>query len=129
MPGDDEGGPGPAEPASVLAPPREHDEPLVDSALPVALAATRPRRGDEPHELHTWSFEPLRGKIVDVRASGFDYRGELVGADETELYLRTETRWVVLPLDRVTSVEPADQRPRPLGGPPPGFVEDGGEEG
>ena len=93
----------------------------IDPALPVALAATRPKRR-EPEELSRHDFARLKGQEVLVHASGFQYRGVLVGADETELYLRSETRWWVLPLERVTSVGRAKRALVPPAA-PPGFDE------
>jgi hypothetical protein len=90
------------------------DEDEIDPALPVPLSAQR-RRADDDDELRPHTFETLKYEQVLVRASGFLYRGTLIGADESDLYLKTETRWVVLPLDRVTSVAPDDARDRPLG--------------
>lgn len=91
----------------------------VDPAIPVELSATRPKRA-APEELSPHDFERLKGQEVSVRASGFEYRGVLVGADDAELYLRSETRWVLLPIERVTSVKKAEP---PLVPPaaPPGF--------
>lgn len=96
----------------------DDEEPEIDPALPVALTAQR-RRAFEPEddELRPHTFEALKYEKVVVRASGFTYRGTLIGADESDLYLKSETRWVVLPLDRVTSVAADDAPSRPLGGP------------
>lgn len=102
----------------------EHPRIPPDDVIPVALATTRPKKDlDAPHELGTFSFEDNKGRIVEVRASGFSYRGVLVGADEAELYLKTEMRWLVLPLDRVTSLRVIEEQHRPLGGPRDGEPE------
>jgi hypothetical protein len=97
------------------------DEDEVDPALPVALSAQR-HRPDDDDELRPHTFETLKYEQVVVRASGFLYRGTLIGADESDLYLKTVTRWVVLPLDHVTSVKPDDASRRPLG--LPGWLDD-----
>ena len=59
---------------------------------------------DDDTELKPFSFGPLRHRAVIVRANGFVYRGRLHGVDETDLYLRGELRWWVLPLPSITSV-------------------------
>lgn len=71
--------------------------------------AERDGKGDWPAE---FSFEALRFKQVIVISSGFIYRGELMGADETDLYLKGPLRYLVLPMDRVTSIRLAGQGPR-----------------
>lgn len=78
--------------------------------VPVVQVVGRRVRQDAP----AWTFEGLKGTRVRVRANGFEYRGVLVGADEGELYLRGELRFLVLPLADVTEVrpEPAEQRKR-----------------
>ena len=45
------------------------------------------------------------GQAVEVRAHGFAYRGDLVGADEEFIYLLGIMGWTVLPLEAVTSVK------------------------
>lgn len=95
----------------------DDDEAEALAALvPAAFAETVKRR--EPQELAAHTFEMLRGEAVVVRANGFVYRGVLVGADEQELYLRGELRWVVLPLSAVTEVLRDGRSERPLGLPP-----------
>jgi hypothetical protein len=58
----------------------------------------------------------LKGSLVDVMANGLRYRGTLVGADEEEIYLRGEMRYIVIALDRVSSVQAVVDVHRPLGG-------------
>jgi hypothetical protein len=57
-------------------------------------------------ELKPFTFEAYKGREVIVRSNGFTYRGVLIGADEDELYLRSEMRWIVLPLSQITDVKP-----------------------
>lgn len=84
-------------------------------AIPAGFAVTVAPR--ERTELARHTFESLKGEKVIVRANGFIYRGLLVGADEGELYLRGEMRWVVLPLAHITDVVKDDAKDTPLGGP------------
>lgn len=49
------------------------------------------------------------GQWVEVRAHGVTYTGELVGADEDTLYLKCQTSWVTIPMDRVSSLKPKDK--------------------
>lgn len=79
-------------------------------------------RRDDGIPVKPHSFGGLRGQAVIVRANGFLYRGTLVGADEAELYLRGEFRWVVLPLASVTDVRVDDTRDVPLGWPREAWV-------
>lgn len=79
-------------------------------------------------ELPAFTFESLKGERVEVRANGFTYRGVLVGADEGELYLRGEMRWVVLPLSDVSEVRLERPGRVALGGWRPGPVRDEGDE-
>lgn len=101
-------------------------DPPLDPAVPVEGAQTRPRRDLKSHDaLGAWDFEGLKRQFVEVIASGFLYRGTLVGADERELYLRGITRWWVIPLDRVSEVRRSqdrglDDRPMRRKGPIPG---------
>lgn len=91
----------------------EDDEAL--DAIPAAFAIKVEPRARTELARHT--FESLKGEKVIVRANGFIYRGLLVGADEGELYLRGEMRWVVLPLAHITGVVKDDAKDMPLGGP------------
>lgn len=104
----------------------------LDTAVPAAIAQTRPRRAREPRQLGAFDFEGLKGKHVEVRASGYRYTGTLVGADEQELYLRGLTRWWVVPLDRVSEVRLLSDTPPGQGkvrrrGPIPGDPDPSGE--
>ena len=86
-----------------LDPDRDLDRDL-DDIVPVGFTSIVHKRLDDDPKPYT--LESMKGEQVIVRANGFEYRGKLVGADEGELYLRSETRWVVLPLAIVTSVKP-----------------------
>lgn len=93
----------------------DEDDDVPPDALPAGFAVTVAPR--ERTELARHTFESLKGEKVIVRANGFLYRGVLIGADEGELYLRGEMRWVVLPLAYVTDVVKDDAKDVPLGGP------------
>jgi hypothetical protein len=49
----------------------------------------------------------LLGREVEVVYEGISYRGQLVGADESELYLLTSGGSFTLPLTSIASVRPA----------------------
>ena len=49
----------------------------------------------------------LQGRDVEVTYEGILYRGRLVGADESELYLMTTAGAFNFPLTSITSVRPA----------------------
>lgn len=93
----------------------DDDEIVGPDSVPAGFAVTVASR--ERTELARHTFESLKGEKVIVRANGFLYRGVLVGADEGELYLRGEMRWVVLPLAHITDVVKDDAKDVPLGGP------------
>jgi hypothetical protein len=91
----------------------DEDDDALGALVPTAFSRVvkRPSRD----ELPVYSLEALKGERVLVRANGFSYGGVLIGADEGELYLRTELRYLVLPLSSVTSVVPAPADRGPLG--------------
>jgi hypothetical protein len=49
----------------------------------------------------------LQGREVEVTYEGILYRGRLVGADESELYLMTPAGSFTFPFASITSVHPA----------------------
>jgi len=49
----------------------------------------------------------LQGREVEVEYEGSIYRGRLVGADETDLYLVTSAGSFTLPFDGIVSVRAA----------------------
>jgi hypothetical protein len=87
--------------------------------VPVAFAAVKAKRKDPEPSGYRDRLLAMKDRVVDVLSNGLRYRGVLVGADEEELYLRGEVRWIVLPLDRITSVNEVKEVRRPLGGPDP----------
>ncbi len=58
----------------------------------------------------SFSYEPLRFKRVEVMASGILYRGVFIGADENDLYIKGDMRWLILPLERVSSLRLEGER-------------------
>lgn len=56
-------------------------------------------------------LESLKGQDVAIMYRGLHYRGRLVGASDETLDLKTETQWLALPLDGITSVEPDSGAP------------------
>ena len=57
-------------------------------------------------------LDALKGEDVVVVYRGLRYRGLLVGASDDTLDLKTETQWLALPLDGITSVERVAVSPR-----------------
>lgn len=102
----------------------DDDLPPLD-VVPVSFSATKKRRDPVPEERFVDRLRAMKGAEVEVVSGGVRYRGLLIGADEQDLYLRAVLRWLVLPLDRVTSVHQVDEAIRPMGGPRP---EDTGED-
>ncbi len=49
-------------------------------------------------------LQMLQGKQVEVVYQGIIYKGKLVGASESEIYLQTLNDWVTLPMEDVTDV-------------------------
>lgn len=47
---------------------------------------------------------PKSGELIRVRANGVNYKGQFLAMSDTELYLKSETRTWVVPLDRILSV-------------------------
>ncbi len=93
------------------------DDDDIDEVVPAGFAVVVERR-EPPGDARPYTLEAMKGEDVVVRANGFTYRGRLIGADESDLYLRGEMRWIVLPLSSVTRVALEDKRPRHLGLPP-----------
>lgn len=53
----------------------------------------------------------LHGQEVEVRALGdIVYRGRLVEATDESLMLRSEERWIEIPMEKVVSVQKASSR-------------------
>lgn len=52
-------------------------------------------------------MQELTGKEVEVLAEGIIYRGVLVEIGETEVYLRSESGWIVLPIEKVGEIRAA----------------------
>ena len=88
----------------------DDDDDLVD-IVPAAVARVlEPRNTAPPRVPSAHSFARLLRRRVVVVAEGITYRGVLCGADETDLYLRGELRWLVLPLEKVRSVDRDHER-------------------
>jgi len=53
----------------------------------------------------------LHGQEVEVRALGdIVYRGRLIEATDESLMLRTEERWIEIPMEKVVSIQKASSR-------------------
>jgi hypothetical protein len=53
-------------------------------------------------------LESLRGQQVEVIYNTLIYRGELAGASEDEVYLKTTMDWVTLPMEGITQIRKAE---------------------
>jgi hypothetical protein len=53
-------------------------------------------------------LESLRGQQVEVVYNALTYRGELTGASEDEIYLKTGTDWITLPMEGIQQVRKAE---------------------
>ena len=76
----------------------------------VATAALRGRRRVDIMPVPTMMSDELvtlQGREVEVVYEGMVYRGRLVGADETDLYLVTPAGSCTLPLSGINSVRAA----------------------
>jgi hypothetical protein len=49
-------------------------------------------------------LESLKGRQVEVVYNSLIYRGELAGASEDEVYLKTVMDWVTLPMEGITQI-------------------------
>ena len=49
-------------------------------------------------------LESLKGQYVELFYNGLSYRGVLIGASEDEIYLKTSTDSVTLPMSGITTV-------------------------
>jgi hypothetical protein len=85
----------------------DESDPSFDDGIPVQTAQTAQKRL-APMDPEHFTFEQLKNRWVKVRSNGFTYKGQLLGADEREIYLRARTRMWVLPLERITDVRPID---------------------
>ena len=55
------------------------------------------------------SLKDLERKDVIVYSLGVTYRGVLIEANETEVYLRTPNGWITIPMDRIAKIAPAPE--------------------
>jgi hypothetical protein len=47
----------------------------------------------------------LVGKIVDVETPGMTYTGKLIEIGEDEVHLESESGWIVIPVEKITSIK------------------------
>lgn len=50
----------------------------------------------------------LVGKIVDVQTQGMTYTGKLIEVGEAEVYLESESGWIVIPVDSIAFIREKD---------------------
>ena len=53
-------------------------------------------------------LESLKGQQVEVVYNDMVYRGELMGASEDEVFLKTSMDWITLPMTGITQVRKPD---------------------
>lgn len=53
-------------------------------------------------------LERLKGQQVEVIYHTLVYRGQLAGASEDEIYLKTAIDWVTLPMEGISMVREAE---------------------
>lgn len=46
----------------------------------------------------------LTGKEVIVEADGIIYSGELIEVTDVEVYLKSETGWLTIPIEKISSI-------------------------
>ena len=51
-----------------------------------------------------FTFDKLRFKNIEVISTGILYRGVLIGADDTDIYMKGRLRWLILPIETITSL-------------------------
>ena len=71
---------------------------------------SKPPEQDPKVAPKAFSFEDLRFKEIEVMADGILYEGTLIGADEMDLYMKGRLRWLILPLQKITSVRLAGEK-------------------
>jgi hypothetical protein len=49
-------------------------------------------------------LEGFKGQQVEVIYNTLTYRGELAGASEDEIFLKTAVDWVTLPMEGITQI-------------------------
>ena len=45
------------------------------------------------------------GKIVDVITTETMYTGELIEVGENEVYIQSDTGWIVIPVEKITDIK------------------------
>jgi hypothetical protein len=53
-------------------------------------------------------LESLKGQQVEVVYNTLIYCGELAGASEDEIYLKTAMEWITLPMEGITLIRKAE---------------------
>lgn len=56
------------------------------------------------------ALQNLKGKSVEIVYQGIIYKGKLIGASGTEVYLQTSSNQMVLPMSGITSVREIPKR-------------------
>jgi hypothetical protein len=61
--------------------------------------------GDKSADLpEKYTFDKLRFKKIEILSAGILYRGILIGADDEDIYVKGRLRWLILPIETITSL-------------------------
>ena len=63
---------------------------------------------EQPEQKGLTAVQELIGKKVIVISSETTYRGILIEIGEHEVHLRSETGWIVVPVDRIVDIKAAE---------------------
>lgn len=67
--------------------------------------------GENQEELpEKFTFDKLRFKSIEVVAAGILYRGVLIGADDVDIYMKGRLRWLILPIETISSLRLEGQK-------------------
>lgn len=67
--------------------------------------------GDKREEVvEKFTFDKLRFKKIEVMAAGILYRGVLIGADDVDIYIKGRLRWLIFPIETITSLRLEGQK-------------------
>ncbi|MEW5849669.1 MAG: hypothetical protein AB2A00_12695 [Myxococcota bacterium] len=101
-----------SQPKDPTDPSGEFEAPPVE-VVPGKFVVARPKRQEEELTMAA-KLETLKHRPVEVYANGVTYRGILQGSDDEYVYLRTDSRFVQVLMERVSRLDAADRKATPL---------------